>query len=188
MQLATAISSLGHEPSEKTDALLEGRSKTRSFTFCAANCQLGLIPIRLRKSRSRYRALDRSADRSDVFGSYLVEKGLITQQQLARALQHQKRAKVAIGRLGYQEGMLSLDDISAVLIEQSQIKKLFGEIAVAQGFLTVEQVDRLLDLQTRTAVPLGEILVQLQLLDFELVLMNLEEYLALVADGKADNA
>ena len=54
--------------------------------------------------------------------------------------------------------------------------------------MTVEQDDRLLDLQTRTAVPLGEILVQLQLLDFELVLMNLEEYLALVDDGKADNA
>ena len=84
--------------------------------------------------------------------------------------------------------MLSLDDISAVLIEQSQIKKLFGEIAVAQDCLTVEQVDRLLDLQTRTAVQLGEIMVQLQLLDFELVLMNLEEYLAVVADEKADNA
>jgi hypothetical protein len=83
--------------------------------------------------------------------------------------------------------MISLDDVSAVLIEQPQIKKPFGEIAVAEGFLSVEQVDRLLELQKKTAVPLGEVLVQLQLLDFELVLMNLEEYLDIVAAKPVDD-
>lgn len=94
---------------------------------------------------------------------------------------------MAIGRLGYQQGMISLDDVSAVLIEQPKIKKPFGEIAAAEGFLSVEQVDRLLELQKKTAVPLGEVLVQLQLLDFELVLMNLEEYLDIVAAKPVDD-
>ncbi len=94
------------------------------------------------------------------FGQYLVEKGLISDEQRLRALELQSKDRL-MEELALEFKMLSPDDLPAVheyMAEHPAL--LFGEAAISQGLITFNQLRYLLDVRTKRKVRIGDILLQ----------------------------
>lgn len=96
---------------------------------------------------------------SQYFGHYLLNKGLLTREQLAAALEHQKSVHVKFGVIAVDEGLLSPDQIEKIHDRQRQVDQRFGEIAVDLGFLTSEQVESMLSVQRQDHLLLAQAIV-----------------------------
>jgi CheY-specific phosphatase CheX len=114
---------------------------------------------------------------SRFFGQYLLEKGRITSEQLAAALEQQKTVQAAVGTLALEKGLLTAEQIKQILAEQRKTGLRFGEQAVARGSLTQTQVDELLrEQEVSHRVRLGEVLVSKGYLTLEMLEKELKEY------------
>jgi len=97
-----------------------------------------------------------------IFGEYLVERNIIREKDLARALEIQKTDRVPLGQLAMQKGLIDNKQLFRILSRQRKPEekdKSFGKLAVAMEYLSQEQVETLLERQTHTNRLLGEILV-----------------------------
>jgi len=97
-----------------------------------------------------------------IFGEYLVERNIIREKDLARALEIQKTDRVPLGQLAMQKGLIDNKQLFRILSRQRKPEekdKSFGKLAVAMEYLSQEQVKTLLERQTHTNRLLGEILV-----------------------------
>ena len=97
-----------------------------------------------------------------IFGEYLVERNIIREKDLARALEIQKTDRVPLGQLAMQKGLIDNKQLFRILSRQrkpGEKDKSFGKLAVAMEYLSQEQVKTLLERQTHTNRLLGEILV-----------------------------
>ena len=97
-----------------------------------------------------------------IFGEYLVQKNIIRQEDLDRALEIQKTDRVPLGQLAMQEGLIDNKQLFRILSRQrkpGEKEKSFGKLAVEMKYLSQGQVETLLERQTHTNRLLGEILV-----------------------------
>ena len=121
-----------------------------------------------------------------LFGTHLVERGLISADNLVAAMEEQVRQKPPIGRLALREGVLLVEQVWEILslqadhwLKEPPPHRRFGEIATSLGYLAPSDVTRLMDLQSRETPSLGEVLVKLGILDQATVDMESARYLAL---------
>ncbi len=84
---------------------------------------------------------------TNVFGNYLIEKGLISKEQLLEVKEKQSETRVKLGLIAVSEKLLTEQQANEVNRKQAVMDKRFGDIAVELGYLTAEQVSRLLGLQ-----------------------------------------
>jgi CheY-specific phosphatase CheX len=110
------------------------------------------------------------------FGQYLVEKGLISREQLLAALDLQKATNLKFGEMAQKLGLLSEDQILRVHNAQHSDDQRFGDIAVRIGLLTEEQVQEVLVRQQDTYIYLGAALVQVGALDAEALASHLQAF------------
>lgn len=110
------------------------------------------------------------------FGQYLLERGRITSQQLADALEYQKSISSPIGALALDHGLLSVDQVKLILGRQLNSEKRFGELAVSLGLLTQAQVDELLQAQSSHKLLLGEALMIKGYISVETLERELKEF------------
>ena len=82
-----------------------------------------------------------------LFGRYLVDKGVITNEDYANAVRKQLDVRVKLGIIAVAEGLLTEEQTETINKLQMQFDKRFGDIAVEKGFLTDEQVGALLKKQ-----------------------------------------
>jgi len=130
-----------------------------------------------------------TAIRSRLIGAILVEKNLITGEQLERALQLQEDTGERLGEIVVAEFGISRLELAGVLAEQwadlenaernavsepdrpvqhveplipadVQIRRPLGEIFVELGFVSSDQLDAALEAQRETGARIGEILVK----------------------------
>ena len=130
-----------------------------------------------------------TALQSRLIGAILVERNLISDDQLARALELQEETGERLGEIVVAEFGVSRLELAGVLAEQwaelenteqaavverdapqatvhplspseVQIRRPIGEIFVELGFITSEQLDAALDSQRQTGARIGEILVE----------------------------
>ncbi len=95
------------------------------------------------------------------FGQYLLEKGIVTKEQLLSAIHYQKTKVLKLGEIAVREGFLT-EEQALKINEQQKVKDMFfGELALQMGLLTQEQVKKLINLQESSHIYLGEALVQL---------------------------
>jgi len=97
-----------------------------------------------------------------IFGEYLIERNIIREKDLARALEIQKTDRVPLGQLAMQKGLIDNKQLFRILSRQrkpEEKNKSFGKLAVAMEYLSQGQVEALLEQQTHTNRLLGEILV-----------------------------
>ncbi len=111
-----------------------------------------------------------------MFGQHLLHKGLITEEQLIKALDHQLHSRVWLGRLAFEDELLDLDQVVEILARQDVTKKLFGEVAVELGHLTSAQRDHLLEVQKLRSPRLGQVLAELGLFSVDVLEEELEAY------------
>ncbi|MCD8501361.1 MAG: hypothetical protein LRY71_06310 [Bacillaceae bacterium] len=117
---------------------------------------------------------------SKYFGNYLLNKGIITSEQLNTVFDEEKNSHVKLGILALNKGYMSSDQIEKVNAIQMTTDKRFGEIAIEEGFLTEEQLNELLSGQKTSYLLLCQIM-----LDKEM--MTLEEINAHLVDYKIEN-
>jgi hypothetical protein len=115
------------------------------------------------------------------FGQFLLDKGIITKDQLAAALSHQERSNLRVGETALSLGLLTREQLDAILALQRVRDYHFGEAAIFLGFLRPEQVERVLSTQRSAHVKLGEALVSLGVFGPE----ALDRHLAAFADDQA---
>jgi hypothetical protein len=130
-----------------------------------------------------------TAIQSRLIGAIFVEKNLITEEQLERALQLQAETGDRLGEIVVAEFGVARLELASVLAEQwaeleqaerevaadpdhqaqvvepltpaeVQIRRPLGEIFVELGFITSDQLDAALETQRETGARIGEILVE----------------------------
>ena len=111
-----------------------------------------------------------------MFGQHLLHKGLITNEQLIKALDHQLHSRVWLGRLAFEEELPDLEQVVEILEQQDATQTLFREAAVQLGHLTATQRDHLLEKQKQRSPLLRQVLAELGLVSVEVLEEELEEY------------
>ncbi|MFD2444795.1 hypothetical protein ACFSO7_12545 [Bacillus sp. CGMCC 1.16607] len=96
---------------------------------------------------------------SQYFGHYLLNRELITREQLADALEFQASVHVKFGVIAVDEGNMTPLQVEEVHEKQKQVDKRFGEIAMELGYLTNEQVESLVSAQKQSHLFLAQALV-----------------------------
>lgn len=99
-------------------------------------------------------------------GDALLERGIVTQEQLQKAVDYQKKYG---GRLGdIVADMNGVDrEIIQRITQQAPGKGRLGEMLVETGQITQEQLDRALAFQRKSGGVLGDILLSLQFIEPE---------------------
>ncbi len=101
---------------------------------------------------------------TQFFGNFLLNKGVLTPEQLIEALKIQSSTHKKFGTLAIHSGYMSASEVADVYITQTHYDKRFGELAMELGYLTAEQVDKLLTIQLPNYMLLGQILVEQKIL------------------------
>lgn len=99
-------------------------------------------------------------------GDRLVAEGLITQEQLEQAMEHQKKAGGRLGEILVEMGFVERSQLSEVAQTQRQKGRL-GDMLVDNGAITPEQLKHALDFQRKSGGLLGDILMSLRILSPE---------------------
>lgn len=96
---------------------------------------------------------------TQFLGNYLLQKGLVTQEQLFNAMARLSQSHIKLGTIAIHEGLMTANEVDECLYVQTREDKRFGEIAIERGYLTDDQVNDLLAMQTPEFLLLGQNLV-----------------------------
>lgn len=110
---------------------------------------------------------------TQFFGSYLLNKKLVSAENLKAAMEKKDSTRVKLGVLAINAGYMTAKQVDAVHRKQATVDKRIGDIAVDMGYLTEEQVEALLSTQKTGCLLLGQALVDMGCLtneEFEAVL------------------
>lgn len=113
---------------------------------------------------------------SQYFGHYLLNRELLTKEQLADALEFQQSVHVKFGVIAVDEGYMTPLQVEEVHEKQKQVDKRFGEIAVELDYLTEEQVEALISNQKQSHLFLAQALVDREYMTIEQFGTALSEY------------
>lgn len=113
---------------------------------------------------------------TQFFGNFLLEKNLITKEQLLKAIESQKGQRLRLGTLAIHAGLLTAAEVNHIHGVQTHKNKRFGEIAMDLGYLSSVQIDKLLAAQTPSYLLLCQALVDLNYLSAEDFESAMEEY------------
>ena len=93
-------------------------------------------------------------------GDILVDAGLISAQDLTKALHYQNAKDVKLGEALIVLKLLSKEDLDAFLNSQRR-KLLMGDLLIGAGKITFEQLQEVLKEQKRSGARFGEVLINL---------------------------
>jgi hypothetical protein len=111
-------------------------------------------------TRSSHSAFRRVPERTLEFGQYLYTRGLITYDQLIKALVWQRKQRPTIGQLAVNFGWLKTEDSDRVTRTRGTVYSRFGEKATHLGLLSAGQVQVLLRHQRNLHQKLGEFFIE----------------------------
>ncbi len=112
---------------------------------------------------------------TQFFGSYLLNKKIVSPENLKTAMEKKDSTRVKLGVLAINAGYMTAKQVDAVHRKQQTVDKRIGDIAVEMGYLTEEQVNELLSSQKTGVLLLGQALVDMGCLtneEFEKVLTD----------------
>lgn len=101
---------------------------------------------------------------SQYFGQYLLNKGILSADQLSEVLELEKSVRVKLGILAMDAGYMTALQVEKIHKLQRTQDKRFGELAIDQGFLTSDQVDDLLAIQDQRHLSLSQAIVDKEFL------------------------
>lgn len=116
---------------------------------------------------------------TNLFGSYLIQKGVISTEQFASIKAEQAKTRVKLGLIAVAEKFMTQEQADAVNEKQFSMDRRFGDIAVEMGYLNKAQVKNLLTLQGNPYIQFTQAAVDLNIL-------SIEEIESAVADFQKD--
>ena len=121
------------------------------------------------------------------FGQFLVETGVVSREDLLKAIDLQEASNLKFGEIAALLGILSDEDIEKIHNAQRTDDLRFGDIALKLGLINREQMQEILTRQKNGHLYIGEALVKIgalgrEELDRELAAFNADQ--AIYATGK----
>lgn len=113
---------------------------------------------------------------NQYFGNYLLNKSLITREQLKEALDYQKSTHLKMGILAVNAGYMTVKQITEIHQLQKKVDKKFGELAIQQGYLNNEKIEELLSTQKQGHLLLGQALIDKNYMSIEKFKEALDDY------------
>ena len=80
---------------------------------------------------------------SQFFGNYLLNRGLVTKDQLIEGLQLVKKDTLRLDTLAVHEGYMSMEEADEIQVMETHSEGTFIELSIAMGYLTPAQVEEL---------------------------------------------
>lgn len=96
---------------------------------------------------------------SQYFAQYLLNRGMLTPQQVREALEDEQKHRVKIGVIAMKRGFMTASQVEQVRQRQSRYDCRFGEAAVEAGFLTQAQCEELLQTQENTTLNFSQAVI-----------------------------
>lgn len=93
-------------------------------------------------------------------GQFLMERGVITPQQLLAAIEAQRASNPLLGELAVRQGLLTEAQARRINDRQRVDDRRFGDIALELGLLDAAQVDALLAAQKAGRKLFGQVLLE----------------------------
>lgn len=84
---------------------------------------------------------------SQLFGRYLVDKSLLSEEDYKLIIEKQLSVRVKLGTIAVAEGLLTKEQVENINQLQKQHDQRFGDIAVEQGLLSNKEIEVLLSKQ-----------------------------------------
>lgn len=112
---------------------------------------------------------------STFFGNYLLNKGLVSKDDLAKVLQIQKEVRLKLGVLAINAGFMTSTQVQEVNDLQIRQDLRFGDLAVDRKYITSEQLSDLLKQQKSEHLLLAQALIDENLMtisEFEIEIAN----------------
>lgn len=127
---------------------------------------------------------DRLADKQrKKIGEILIEQGLVTEEELLKALDLQKKHRnIPLGQILVKLGIIAKEQIDQVLGDfvENQSRKKLGEILIEQGIINERQLHEALEEQRATGAKLGEILLKRGNISREILLNMVAAQLSII--------
>jgi glutamate 5-kinase len=103
-----------------------------------------------------------------LFGEFLVQRSVVTEEQVLKALNEQKKNRLPIGTVAVMEKFLTYKDVYEILNKQvAEPEKNFGELALELELLNLEELEKIVGLQKEKNPHVGEILIEYGFIDRE---------------------
>lgn len=112
---------------------------------------------------------------STFFGNYLLNKGLVSKENLSKVLQAQKEVRLKLGVLAINSGFMTGEQVQEVNDLQVRQDRRFGDLAIERKYLTSEQLESLLKQQKSEHLLLAQALIDENLMtlsEFEKEIVN----------------
>jgi CheY-specific phosphatase CheX len=113
---------------------------------------------------------------SQYFGHYLLNKGIVTPEQLTEALEYQRSVHLKLGVIAINAGYMVPSQVEQIHSMQKRVDKRFGELAIEQGYITEAQLNELLSTQKQGHLMLGQALIDKNFLTMEQLQSALNNY------------
>lgn len=84
---------------------------------------------------------------SEFFGHYLLNKGIITADELSTVLSAKDNVRLKIGVLAINDGVMTSEQVTEIHELQKSTDKYFGELAIEKGYINSEILESLLKKQ-----------------------------------------
>jgi CheY-specific phosphatase CheX len=95
------------------------------------------------------------------FGEFLIERWVITREQLLEAIELQEYRNIKFGDLAVRKGYLTEEEVKVVNEYQRKEDMRFGDIAIMLGLLSPDQAQEIITYQKNNYLYLGEALLEL---------------------------
>jgi len=110
------------------------------------------------------------------FGQYLVDKNIIDQKQLRKAVGFQELENLKVPEFGIKKGYLDQANIDEIKKMQRTKGMRFGAAALALGILTQGQLDELKALQKGDHRYFGDVIVFMEFASEDIVTKALQDF------------
>lgn len=99
------------------------------------------------------------------FGQYLLEKDVLSKNQLIESINFQKSKILKLGEIAIIKGFLTEKEVAKIHNEQKRTDMRFGDLALNLQMLTAEQLEEMITYQKNNHIYLGEAIVALGFLE-----------------------
>jgi len=96
---------------------------------------------------------------TNFLGHFLVQQGVITEDQLEDAIHYQRDMNKRLGEVAVERGALSREQVDEICAKQREDARMFGSIAVNDLHISRKRLDELLFIQKIHYIYLGEALL-----------------------------
>lgn len=113
---------------------------------------------------------------NQFFGQFLLQRELLTPQQLCAIFEEESSTRVKLGMLAIDKSLMTPEQVEEVHRLQKVMDKRFGEVAILKGYLNPAQVESLLQTQSLRHLSLSQAILERGYLSLGQLATALEEY------------